>query len=120
MGGRIGYFTGDPLRLLEDAQLLKPNFFPSVPRVLNRVYQAAMVGGSAPGLKGTIFKKALQAKLERLHATGESKHAFWDRVVFRKVGSFLFVLDLAYTFHYLDSSCSWWPSGAGHQWLCAN
>lgn len=89
VGGRIGYFTGDPLRLLEDAQILKPNFFPSVPRVLNRVYQAAMVGGSAPGLKGTIFKKALQAKLERLHTTGESKHAFWDRVVFRKIQAVL-------------------------------
>ena len=26
IGGKIGYFTGDPLRLLEDCQILKPNF----------------------------------------------------------------------------------------------
>ena len=45
IGGAIGYFTGDPLRLLEDAAILKPNYFPSVPRVLNRVYQSAMLAG---------------------------------------------------------------------------
>ncbi|KAF9567606.1 acetyl-CoA synthetase-like protein [Agrocybe pediades] len=89
VGGRIGYFTGDPLRLLEDAQTLKPNFFPSVPRVLNRVYQAAMVGGNVPGLKGTLFNKALSAKLEKLRKTGDNTHAFWDRLVFRKIQAVL-------------------------------
>jgi long-chain acyl-CoA synthetase len=87
VGGRIGYFTGDPLRLLEDAQILKPDFFPSVPRVLNRVYQAAMVAANAPGLKGALFKKAMQVKLDKLHATGDNTHVFWDKLVFRKVGS---------------------------------
>ncbi|KAH9484154.1 Long chain acyl-CoA synthetase 6, peroxisomal [Psilocybe cubensis] len=89
VGGQIGYFTGDPLRLLEDAQILRPNFFPSVPRVLNRVYQAAMVGGNVPGLKGILFNKAVQTKLATLHQTGEVTHAFWDRLVFRKIQAVL-------------------------------
>ncbi|KAG6832688.1 hypothetical protein H0H92_012260 [Tricholoma furcatifolium] len=89
IGGKIGYFTGDPLRLLEDAQILKPDFFPSVPRVLNRVYQAAMAGGNVPGLKGNLFRKAVQVKLDNLHATGEVTHMFWDKLVFRKIQAVL-------------------------------
>ncbi|KAG6889706.1 hypothetical protein C0992_004335 [Termitomyces sp. T32_za158] len=89
VGGKIGYFTGDPLRLLEDAQLLRPDFFPSVPRVLNRVYQAAMAGGNVPGLKGNLFRKAIQVKLDRLHSTGDPTHYFWDKLVFRKIQAVL-------------------------------
>lgn len=85
MGGQIGYFTGDPLRLLEDAQILKPNYLPSVPRILNRVYQSAMMAGKAPGLKGYLFRTAMETKLKILQETGQNKHAFWDKVVFRKV-----------------------------------
>lgn len=85
IGGEIGYFTGDPLRLLEDAQILRPNYFPSVPRVLNRVYQSAMLAGQAPGLKGYLFRTAMDTKLRRLRETGSNKHALWDRLVFSKV-----------------------------------
>ncbi|KII88692.1 hypothetical protein PLICRDRAFT_689891 [Plicaturopsis crispa FD-325 SS-3] len=89
VGGRIGYFTGDPLRLLEDAQILRPHLFPSVPRVLNRVYQSAMAAADVPGPKGTLFRKAVQVKLDRLHTTGDNTHAFWDRLVFRKIQAVL-------------------------------
>ena len=85
VGGGIGYFTGDPLRLLEDAQILKPSFFPSVPRILNRIYQAVMAGGNVPGLKGKIFQRAVATKRDRLYTSGQLTHALWDRLVFRKV-----------------------------------
>ena len=85
IGGCIGFFTGDPLRLLEDAQYLKPHFFPSVPRVLNRVYQSAMTAGNAPGLKGALFRMAVQTKLNQLHKTGINTHPLWDFLVFSKV-----------------------------------
>ncbi|EIM90194.1 acetyl-CoA synthetase-like protein [Stereum hirsutum FP-91666 SS1] len=88
-GGCIGYFTGDPLRLLEDAQILRPNYFPSVPRILNRVYQSAMAAGDVPGLKGALFRKAVATKLERLHTTGDPTHALWDKLVFRKIQAVL-------------------------------
>ncbi|KAL0580215.1 medium-chain fatty acid-CoA ligase faa2 [Marasmius crinis-equi] len=88
-GGKIGYFTGDPLRLLEDCQILKPHMFPSVPRLLNRIYQAANAAGELPGLKGALFRKAVAVKLERLKTTGSFTHPFWDRLVFRKVRAVL-------------------------------
>ena len=85
LGASIGFFSGDPLRLLEDAQILKPNYFPSVPRVLNRIYQAAMVAGDIPGIKGAIFRRAVRTKLDNLYSTGAVTHPLWDRLVFRKV-----------------------------------
>ena len=84
-GGALGYWSGDPLRLMEDMQILKPNLFPTVPRVLNRIYQAGMAAAQLPGMKGALFRRALEVKLERLHTTGQITHPLWDRLVFRKV-----------------------------------
>jgi len=39
-----GYYSGDPLKLVEDIQTLKPTFFITVPRILNRVYGKIMEG----------------------------------------------------------------------------
>ncbi|KAG8691220.1 hypothetical protein FRC11_005827 [Ceratobasidium sp. 423] len=89
VGGRIGYFSGNPLLLLEDAQILKPTYFPSVPRVLNRIFQAAIVNAKAPGVKGMLFRKALETKLHNLRTTGSNVHPFWDRIIFSKVQAVL-------------------------------
>ena len=35
---RYGFYSGDPLKLLDDMQALKPTVFPSVPRLFNRIY----------------------------------------------------------------------------------
>ncbi|RPD66021.1 acetyl-CoA synthetase-like protein [Lentinus tigrinus ALCF2SS1-7] len=89
VGAQIGYTTGDPLVLLEDLAVLKPHFVPLVPRVLNRIYQSAMAAGTAPGVKGALFRKAVATKLYNLRTTGEFYHALWDRLVFRKLNNVL-------------------------------
>ncbi|OAV97152.1 hypothetical protein PTTG_02762 [Puccinia triticina 1-1 BBBD Race 1] len=85
IGAPIGYSCGDNLRLLEDVQLLKPTIFLSVPRVLNRIYQAVLAQLDGPGFKGSLGRKALQVKLQNLKTNGTNTHFLWDRLVFNKV-----------------------------------
>jgi len=84
-GGKIGYSTNSPLRILEDMQVLKPNFFPAVPRLLNKIYQVIAANLNAPGSKGALFRQAVAEKMERLKATGDYLHPLWDKLVFDKV-----------------------------------
>lgn len=43
-GGQIGFFGGKILQITEDLMLLKPTIFPSVPRLLNKVYERVIAG----------------------------------------------------------------------------
>ena len=43
-GGGIGFFGGNILQITSDLQLLKPTIFPSVPRLLNKVYDRVLAG----------------------------------------------------------------------------
>jgi hypothetical protein len=76
-----------------------------------------MAGGNVPGLKGKIFKKALETKLERLHTTGEVTHPFWDRIVFRKVRASPVILILLLLNSFSDPKSSWGPASACHKWF---
>ena len=44
-----GYYSGDPLKLLDDIQTLKPTMFCTVPRILNRVYTKIFESVNAKG-----------------------------------------------------------------------
>lgn len=40
----MGFYSGDPLKLIDDMQALKPTVFVSVPRLFNRVYDKILAG----------------------------------------------------------------------------
>ncbi|KAF9092954.1 hypothetical protein BGX29_009889 [Mortierella sp. GBA35] len=85
-GGRIGYSTGDQLRLLEDIGQLKPTIFPAVPRLLNRVYaKVYAMTIEAPGLKGALARRGFATKLANLEAGNGFTHPLWDRILFSKI-----------------------------------
>ncbi|KAI8070840.1 hypothetical protein BC940DRAFT_295686 [Gongronella butleri] len=89
-GGRIGYYSGQVEMLVEDIQWLQPTVFPSVPRLLNRIYakiRAATV--DAPGNVGRLAQYALDAKIARLRAGQGVTHPVWDRLIFNKVRNVL-------------------------------
>ncbi|ORX52029.1 acetyl-CoA synthetase-like protein [Hesseltinella vesiculosa] len=89
-GGRIGCFSGEVELLLEDIQILKPTLFPSVPRLLNRIYsKLAQATIDAPGNVGRISRFALDAKVKRMREGHGVFHPVWDRLLFNKVRAVL-------------------------------
>jgi len=66
-GIRIGYYSGNPAKLLDDIGVLKPTVFPSVPRIWNRIYSKIKNAmDSATGCKGWIARTALESKINGL------------------------------------------------------
>ena len=41
-GGRVGFYQGDVRLLMDDIGALRPTIFPTVPRLLNRMYDKVM------------------------------------------------------------------------------
>ncbi|KAG8782887.1 hypothetical protein FRC15_006113 [Serendipita sp. 397] len=89
LGAGIGFFTGDPLRLIEDAQVLKPRFFPAVPRILSRVSLGIQQAAELPGAKGALLRKAIEVKKRAYFQNGSNRHMLWDALVFRKIRALL-------------------------------
>ena len=52
LGLKIGYYSGDPLKLIEDCQILRPTIFPAVPRILNRIAMRMQAVKAEASLKG--------------------------------------------------------------------
>lgn len=86
----VGFFRGNVLWLLDDLAVLKPTIFPSVPRLLNRVYDkiTAAVQALSP-LKRKLFELGYAAKRANLYSEGSSIHPFWDRLLFSKFAAAL-------------------------------
>jgi long-chain acyl-CoA synthetase len=87
--GTVCLSTGDTLKLLEDAAIMKPHFFPGVPRVFNRIHSAVKMQMDTPGLKGALLRRAVYTKLDNYRATGDVTHRLYDALVFRKLRALL-------------------------------
>ncbi|KAI9216511.1 hypothetical protein BC828DRAFT_352438, partial [Blastocladiella britannica] len=85
-GGRVGFFRGDPLLLVGDLQVLQPTIFPSVPRLLNRIYATLRAATlDAPGVRGALFRRAYATKRANLMNGDGFVHPLYDRLLFSKV-----------------------------------
>ena len=64
-GVSLGYFCGDPLKLIEDIQVLKPTIMATVPRILNRAHGKIMDGVmQQTKFKKWMFNKAVETKTQ--------------------------------------------------------
>jgi long-chain acyl-CoA synthetase len=86
----VGFGTGNPNLLMEDAQTLRPTIFLGVPRVYQRIYEVITTGISKLGfVKRTLANRAVSVKLDNLRKNGSLTHSVYDRLVFGKSKSAL-------------------------------
>ena len=86
IGGAVGFYQGDTLKVIEDLTALRPTIFVSVPRLFNKIYDKVISGADAKGgLARALFRRALSTKLANLKASGTVTHGLWDKLVFAKV-----------------------------------
>lgn len=89
-GVSIGYYSGDILKLLDDLKELKPSYFPSVPRLFNRIYDKITAGvKEKSGVQQALFNRAINGKLHHLKASASYSHSVWDPLVFNKMRGLL-------------------------------
>ncbi|KAI8586439.1 hypothetical protein BDZ88DRAFT_455004 [Geranomyces variabilis] len=89
IGGAVGFYHGDTTALLEDMQILKPTIFPSVPRLLNRIYDQVLLQVSASPDGAKQFAQALAVKANHMKKTGSFEHPTLDDLVFNKIKQLL-------------------------------
>lgn len=83
-GFKVGVYSGNVLKLLEDIQILKPTFFASVPRLLNKIYDS--LNGKVNALSfpmKNIITSVLDKKAKNLAEKGEVK-SFWLDIFTKK------------------------------------
>src|SRR5215204_3381668 len=60
LGATLAYWQHDPLKIIADLAEVKPTYFPSVPRIFEKIYTAATAAAeNAGGLKKAVFNWAI-------------------------------------------------------------
>jgi long-chain acyl-CoA synthetase len=97
LGATIAYWERDPLKIMQNLAELKPTYFPSVPRIFEKIYTAATSGMEKEGgLKKVVFDWSIKTG-ERMRAAERSgrkpgfllrrSYAFADKQVLSKIRS---------------------------------
>jgi long-chain acyl-CoA synthetase len=95
LGATLAYWERDPLKILPNLAELKPTYFPSVPRIFEKIYTAATSGiEKEGGLKKRIFNWAIEVgkKVRRMEREGREpgfllrkQYEFADKRVLSKI-----------------------------------
>lgn len=72
VGGSVGFYSGNIKFLFEDMRVLKPTIMPSVPRLLNRIYETEMANIVPQFFKRMMYNMALRAKENEIKKFGLS------------------------------------------------
>ncbi|XP_078202617.1 long-chain-fatty-acid--CoA ligase 5 isoform X2 [Callithrix jacchus] len=83
-GARVGFFQGDIRLLPDDMKTLKPTVFPTVPRLLNRVYDKVQNEAKTP-LKKFLLNLAVASKFKEVQKGIIRRDSLWDKLIFKKI-----------------------------------
>lgn len=88
--GKIGYFHGNVLELVDDLKLVRPTGFASVPRLYNRFAGSIKAATTdAPGFRGAMSRYIVSTKLAALKNPDDpaatNKHTFYDAIWGKKI-----------------------------------
>jgi long-chain acyl-CoA synthetase len=95
LGATIAYWEGDPNKIVPNLNELKPTYFPSVPRIFEKIYTAANSGMEKEGgLKKAIFDWSIKTgkRMRETERAGKKpgfllqrEYAFADKKVLSKI-----------------------------------
>jgi long-chain acyl-CoA synthetase len=95
LGATLAYWERDPLKIMPNLAELKPTYFPSVPRIFEKIYTAATSGvEKVGGLKKVIFNWAIRVgkRMREVEHSGRQpgfllrkQYAFADKQVLSKI-----------------------------------
>jgi len=95
LGATIAYWERDPLKIMPNLAELKPTYFPSVPRIFEKIYtMATSAMEKAGGLKKAIFNWAIKVggRMREVERSGRKpgfllsrQYAFADKQVLSKI-----------------------------------
>ncbi|CAJ0929381.1 unnamed protein product, partial [Ranitomeya imitator] len=83
-GAKVGFFQGDIRLLTDDMKTLRPTVFPSVPRLLNRIYDKIQSGAQTP-TKKFLLDLAITCKSAEVKKGIIRNDSIWDKLIFKRV-----------------------------------
>ncbi|XP_063818636.1 long-chain-fatty-acid--CoA ligase 5 isoform X2 [Pseudophryne corroboree] len=83
-GAKVGFFQGDIRLLTDDMKTLRPTVFPTVPRLLNRIYDKIQSGAQTPFQK-KVLEFAVACKFAEVKKGIIRNDSIWDKLLFNKV-----------------------------------
>ena len=95
LGATLAYWEGDPLKIMSNLAELKPTYFPSVPRIFEKIYTAANSGMEKEGgLKKAVFDWSIRVgrRMREVQRSGaepgfllRKQYSFADKQVLSKI-----------------------------------
>lgn len=83
--GKMGFGTGDPTKIIQDAQILKPTIMFIVPKFANALYQQIQNEIShLIDFKRLFVQQAIEIKLDAVRSGQGYTHRLFDRLIFKK------------------------------------